>query len=45
MHLRPWIMGQPWRGGLRCVYHGWKFDTAGNCLDMPNLPADPGLPA
>jgi phthalate 4,5-dioxygenase oxygenase subunit len=27
-------------GGLRCVYHGWKFDTEGNCLDMPNLPAE-----
>jgi phthalate 4,5-dioxygenase oxygenase subunit len=27
-------------GGIRCVYHGWKFDTEGNCLDMPNLPAD-----
>jgi phthalate 4,5-dioxygenase len=26
--------------GLRCVYHGWKFDTAGNCLDMPNEPAE-----
>jgi phthalate 4,5-dioxygenase oxygenase subunit len=22
--------------GLRCVYHGWKFDTEGNCLDMPS---------
>ena len=22
--------------GLRCVYHGWKFDVDGNCLDMPN---------
>ncbi len=21
--------------GLRCVYHGWKFDTDGNCVDMP----------
>lgn len=21
--------------GLRCVYHGWKFDTLGNCVDMP----------
>ena len=20
-------------GGLRCVYHGWKYDVAGNCLD------------
>jgi phenylpropionate dioxygenase-like ring-hydroxylating dioxygenase large terminal subunit len=27
-------------GGLACVYHGWKFDTAGNCLAMPNLPTD-----
>ncbi len=25
-------------GGLRCVYHGWKYDVAGNCLDQPNLP-------
>jgi LigXa C-terminal domain like/Rieske [2Fe-2S] domain len=25
---------------LRCIYHGWKFDAEGNCLDMPNLPAD-----
>jgi phthalate 4,5-dioxygenase len=21
--------------GLRCLYHGWKFDVAGNVLDMP----------
>jgi phthalate 4,5-dioxygenase len=26
--------------GLRCVYHGWKFDTAGACIDMPNEPAE-----
>ena len=26
--------------GLRCVYHGWKFDTEGNCIDMPNEPAE-----
>ena len=25
--------------GLRCVYHGWKFDVAGNCVDMPNEPS------
>jgi phthalate 4,5-dioxygenase len=24
--------------GLRCVYHGWKFDTEGRCIDMPNEP-------
>ena len=22
--------------GLRCVYHGWKFDVDGNCVDMPS---------
>jgi phthalate 4,5-dioxygenase len=26
--------------GIRCVYHGWKFDTDGNCVDMPNEPAE-----
>jgi phthalate 4,5-dioxygenase len=26
--------------GLRCVYHGWKFDVNGACVDMPNEPAD-----
>jgi phenylpropionate dioxygenase-like ring-hydroxylating dioxygenase large terminal subunit len=25
-------------GGIRCVYHGWKFDADGNCLEMANLP-------
>ena len=24
--------------GLRCVYHGWKFDVHGNCVDMPTEP-------
>ena len=24
--------------GLRCVYHGWKFDVDGNCTDMPSEP-------
>jgi phenylpropionate dioxygenase-like ring-hydroxylating dioxygenase large terminal subunit len=24
--------------GLRCVYHGWKFDVAGRCVDMPSVP-------
>ncbi len=26
--------------GLRCVYHGWKFDVAGTCVDMPNEPIE-----
>jgi 5,5'-dehydrodivanillate O-demethylase oxygenase subunit len=26
--------------GIRCPYHGWKFDGAGNCLEQPAEPAD-----
>ncbi len=26
--------------GLRCVYHGWKFDVEGRCVDMPNETGD-----
>jgi len=26
--------------GLRCVYHGWKFDATGQCVDMPSEPAE-----
>ena len=26
--------------GLRCAYHGWKFDIEGNCIDMMSEPAD-----
>ena len=24
--------------GLRCVYHGWKFDVRGNCVELPTAP-------
>jgi len=27
-------------GGLRCVYHGWKFDVTGRCMEMPLEPAE-----
>ncbi len=26
--------------GIRCVYHGWKFDVNGDCVDMPSEPAE-----
>jgi len=26
--------------GLRCPYHGWKYDVAGRCVDMPNEPEE-----
>jgi phthalate 4,5-dioxygenase len=29
--------------GLRCIYHGWKFDTTGRCVDMPNCPEGENL--
>ena len=33
------FFGRNEKNGIRCVYHGWKFDVEGNCLDMPNVPA------
>ena len=32
------FFGRNEEGGLRCAYHGWKFDLSGRCLDMPNEP-------
>jgi phthalate 4,5-dioxygenase oxygenase subunit len=29
------FFGRNEEGGIRCVYHGWKFDVDGSCLDMP----------
>lgn len=26
-------------GGLRCIYHGWKFDETGACTEQPAEPA------
>ena len=26
--------------GIRCVFHGWKFDVNGHAVDMPNVPPD-----
>jgi phenylpropionate dioxygenase-like ring-hydroxylating dioxygenase large terminal subunit len=33
-------LGRNEESGLRCVFHGWKFDVHGNCLEMPNEPAE-----
>jgi phenylpropionate dioxygenase-like ring-hydroxylating dioxygenase large terminal subunit len=43
--LAPLYFGRNEEGGLRCVYHGWKFDKDGKCVDIPNLPARNGLQA
>ncbi|MBV8085200.1 MAG: Rieske 2Fe-2S domain-containing protein, partial [Chloroflexi bacterium] len=34
------FFGRNEEAGLRCVYHGWKFDVTGQCVDMPNEPAE-----
>ena len=34
----PMFFGRNEECGLRCAYHGWKFDVDGNCVDMPNEP-------
>jgi phthalate 4,5-dioxygenase oxygenase subunit len=28
--------------GLRCPYHGWKFDVTGQCIDVPSEPVESG---
>ena len=33
------FLGRNEEGGIRCVYHGWKFDVTGKCLEMPNVPS------
>src|SRR5436190_13127892 len=30
-------LGRNEENGLRCVYHGWKYDVDGVCVDMPNV--------
>jgi len=35
----PMFYGRNEECGLRCVYHGWKFDARGNCVDLPTEPS------
>src|ERR1700683_859646 len=41
----PLFLGRHEEHGLRCVYHGWKFDVGGQCVDMPSEPASSPLKA
>src|SRR5579864_1617079 len=36
------FLGRNEQDGIRCIYHGWKFDVGGTCLDMPSTPT-PGF--
>ena len=30
-------------GGIRCAYHGWKYDVTGQCVEVPSEPAESGF--
>lgn len=32
------FFGRNEESGIRCIYHGWKFDVDGRCVDMPTEP-------
>ncbi len=34
--------GRNEESGIRCAFHGWKFDVDGHCVDMPSAPPDTG---
>jgi phenylpropionate dioxygenase-like ring-hydroxylating dioxygenase large terminal subunit len=34
----PMVFARNEEGGLRCVYHGWKFGVGGECLDIATEP-------
>jgi phthalate 4,5-dioxygenase len=34
------FFGRNEEAGLRCVYHGWKFEVTGACVDMPSEPVE-----
>ena len=35
--------GRNEEGGLRCPYHGWKYDFTGQCIDVPSEPVESGF--
>ncbi len=34
------FFGRNEQGGIRCAYHGWKFDVRGQCLEVPTMERD-----
>jgi phenylpropionate dioxygenase-like ring-hydroxylating dioxygenase large terminal subunit len=34
--------GRNEENGLRCPYHGWKYDVTGQCIEVPSEPAESG---
>jgi phthalate 4,5-dioxygenase oxygenase subunit len=37
------VLARNEEGGLRCLYHGWKYDIDGNVLEMPSEPPESDL--
>jgi phthalate 4,5-dioxygenase len=35
--------GRNEEGGIRCAYHGWKYDVTGQCIDVPSEPSENGF--
>src|SRR5437763_825983 len=35
--------GRNEEGGLRCPYHGWKYDVMGQCVEVPSEPVESGF--
>src|SRR3981189_2464765 len=35
--------GRNEENGLRCPYHGWKYDVTGQCIEIPSEPDNPRL--
>jgi len=35
--------GRNEEGGLRCAYHGWKYDVSGQCVEIPSELDNPKL--
>src|SRR5690348_12761668 len=35
--------GRNEHGGIRCPYHGWKYDHTGQCVEVPSEPVESGF--
>ena len=35
--------GRNEENGIRCPYHGWKYDVNGQCMEVPSEPAESGF--
>ena len=35
--------GRNEESGIRCAYHGWKYDVTGQCVELPSEPVETGI--